>query len=109
MAWPEYAAYGRHHLPDGGMRLHGRQMGDLDGSGLADPSEVVAGDIDDHHMLGVILSRRLQVRAQFCVLVGGGATRSRALDRPRLGNTIRVEPHEALRACAGDLDVTEAQ
>ena len=50
----------------------------------ADPAQVVAQEIDDHHVLGPVLGAGQQLRAQPRILLGRAPARPRALDRPRL-------------------------
>ena len=50
---------------------------------LADPAEVVAQDVDDHHVLGLVLGAGEELAGQCPVLVPRPAPRARALDRVR--------------------------
>ena len=59
-------------MDEPGVRLHGAQGRDGDGADGADAAEVVAHQVDDHHVLRVIL----------LLEVGPGA--ARALDGTRL-------------------------
>ncbi len=63
---------------------------DLDGARPADGREVVADEVDDHDVLGVVLGEQ--------ALGGGG----RALDRAR-GEPVAAADEERLRRGAGDL------
>ena len=49
--------------------------------GTADAAEVVAEDVDDHHVLGAVLLRAKQLAGEGPVLVARPAARPRALDR----------------------------
>ncbi len=75
---------GRDHVPDPGVRLDARPAGG-DRAVLADPSEVVAHEVDDHHVLGRVLGRGAQ---------GAGRVRG-ALDRVALDGAA-PPPQEAL-------------
>ena len=65
----------------GGRPLEPAQARDADGAGPADPPEVVAQDVDDHHVLRAILGARQQLPRQRPVLGRVAPARARALDR----------------------------
>src|SRR6266540_3652675 len=89
-----------HHVGDEvtyGVLLDPVQRGHLDGPRLANASEVVAHQIDDHHVLGAVLHRARQ-------LGWVGVSRGCALDW-RGEYRAAVSPQEELRGEAGDLCV----
>src|SRR5690606_2618890 len=51
----------RHEMPDAGVRSSFRDRLDLDAAVEAYPSEIVAGEVEDHLILGPILVRFLKV------------------------------------------------
>ena len=59
-AGAERAADRGDQVPDPRVRLGAEQAGHGDAAGDADPAEVVAHQVDDHHVLGAILRRALQ-------------------------------------------------
>ena len=56
------------------------ELHDLDGARLADPAQVVAAEIDQHHVLGALLGVGQQLSLQDRVLGRSGAARLRAGD-----------------------------
>jgi len=64
-------SHGAHEVGEPRMRFDREEGRDVDGPELTHPPEVVAGEVDDHQVLGPVLLARPQ-----CVRVG-----SRALDR----------------------------
>ena len=75
---------------------------------LADPAEVVAAEVDQHHVLGALLGvveQRLRLGA---VLLLVGAARVGAGDRPRLG-AAAAHLDQRLGRGAGDLEVAELE
>ena len=74
--------------------------------GLADPPEVVAQDVHDHHVLGLVLAAGEELAGQRPVLVPRPAARAGALDRVR-GDAARPDrprgtaPGEADRRARG--------
>ena len=73
---------------DGGDDVHHVRVGldrherlDLDAAGLADAPEVVAAEVDEHHVLGALLRVLEQLARDALVLRGVGAARARAGDR----------------------------
>ncbi len=53
---------GRDHVLDAGELARRHQLGPAHRSGLADAREVVALEVDDHHVLGRVLLRRRGAR-----------------------------------------------
>src|SRR5690606_6555122 len=49
------AAYVAHDVVHVGVTLHHHQLVDLDAAGAADAAEVVALEVDQHHVLGALL------------------------------------------------------
>ena len=83
---------------DGGRPLEAAQPRDPDGAGLADATEVVAQDVDDHHVLGTVLGAGQQLAAR----APRSSARSRprgpgALDRVRGDEPVRIDREERLR------------
>ena len=66
------------------------------GPGLADPPEVVAQHVHDHHVLGLVLAAREELAGQRPVLVPCPAPRARALDRIRADAALTVHREERL-------------
>ena len=81
----------RCHTPACGRDLGER--GDADRAGPADAAEVVADEVDDHHVLGAVLLRRGQL--------GAAVRRARALDRRAAHGAARAG-EEQLRREARD-------
>ena len=81
---------------------------DADRAVLADAAEVVAAEVDQHHVLGALLrvvEQRLRLGA---ILLLDGAARIGAGDRPRLG-APPGDLHQRLGRGAGDLEVAELE
>ena len=66
---------------DGGRPLEAQQPRHADRARLADPAEVVAEHVDDHHVLGLVLRARQQLAGEGAVLLAGPAAGAGALDR----------------------------
>ena len=73
---------------DGGDQVHdvavpldAHEVDDLDGARHADPAEVVAGQVDEHHVLGALLRVGEQLLGERGVLLRRGAARPGAGDR----------------------------
>ena len=81
---------GRDEVDDAGERSLGHQLGPANRARPADPREVVALEVDDHHVLGGVLLRLAQARRPI--------RRPRALDRHR--------PEPARRAVRGRAPAT---
>ena len=62
------AGHGRDEVLDGGRPLEPAQARDADAPRPADPAEVVAQDVDDHHVLGAVLGARQQLARERPVL-----------------------------------------
>ena len=87
------------------LELHER--GYLDRGGIADLRQVVARQVDEHHVLGELLGIFQQLRSQAVVLSRVGAAGTRARDRVRPHATaLRLD--ERLRGGTHDLEVTTA-
>ncbi len=94
-----------HHVAVG-LDLH--QLVDRHAAVLADPPEVVAAEIDEHHVLGALLLVGQQLGGDPAVLLGRRAARARAGDR-RVRDVAPVDGQQRLGARAGDLEVAEVQ
>ena len=75
---------------------------------LADAAEVVAAEVDEHHVLGALLLVGQQLRGDRDVLLGVGAARARAGDRARR-DAAAGDGQQRLGAGAGDLEVAEVE
>ena len=75
---------------------------------LAHAAEVVAAEVDEHHVLGALLLVGEQVCGDRLVLVGVAAARARAGDRPRRGAPAG-HGDERLGRGADDLEVLEVE
>ena len=75
---------------------------------LADPAEVVAAEVDQHHVLGALLRVGEQRLGLAAVLLLVGAARIGAGDRPRLG-PAPGHLDQRLGRGAGDLEVAELE
>ena len=74
---------------------------------LADAADVVAAEIDEHHVLGALLLVALQLLGQPQVLFGVPAARPRAGDRMRL-DARAFDAHQHLRRRADDRHAAHA-
>ena len=73
----QFAADGGDEVDQARVLLDDAQVGDGHGAGGADPAEVVADQVHDHHVLGVVLLQEVRLGA------------SGALDRARLDDPAR--------------------
>ena len=96
-AGPKPARDRRHEMLHRGRSLEAEQPGNPDRSGLADPPEVVAQDVDDHHVLGLVLGAGQQLARQRPVLLTRPASRPGALDRVGRDHALRIDREERLR------------
>ena len=64
--------------------LDRHQLVDLDAAVLADAAEVVAAEVDEHHVLGALLRVGEQLARALQVLLGRAGARARARDRALL-------------------------
>ena len=94
-----------HHVRVG-LDRHERLDGD--GAVLADATQIVSPEIDEHHVLGALLLVLEQARGDHDVLLGVGAARARAGDRPR-GDGAAGDGQQRLGAGAGDLEVRKSR
>src|SRR6478609_7728683 len=90
-ALAQVPADGGDEVHEAGMRLDGTELVDGDGPRLADAGHVVAHEVDDHDVLGVVLGQHL---------LGG---RRGALDGPG-HETPTPTPEEELRRGADDVE-----
>ena len=91
------AGDGRDEVLDGRGSFQPAQPRDADRAGLADAAEVVAQDVDDHHVLGAVLGAGQQLAREPAILGAVAAARSRALDRVGGDQRRRVDREERLR------------
>ena len=73
-----------------------------------DATQVVAREIDEHDVLGVLLRIGEQLVLERDVVLGRRAARPRAGDRPQARRAAR-EPHERLGRRARDAQVAELE
>ena len=85
------------HLVDGRIGLDAEQLRHLQRADLADQRDVVAQQIDDHPVLGLVLLVVAQERLQPLILGLGRAARRRALHRMRLDHALGVDLEEEFR------------
>jgi hypothetical protein len=71
-------AHDVHHVA---VALHGKGFGHLHAAGLGDAADVVARQVDQHHMLGTLLGVVDQFDLGGLVQLGRGAARARARQR----------------------------
>ena len=94
-----------HHVAVG-LDLH--QLVHLDAAVLAHPAEVVAPEVDHHHVLGALLLVGQQLRGDPPVLLGRRAARARAGDRLRQ-HVPPADGQQRLGAGSRDLEVAEVE
>ena len=81
---------------------------DVNAAVLAHPAEVVAAEVDEHHVLGALLLVGEQFLGDPAVLLGCCSARTGAGDRPRR-DVAPADGEQRLRARAGDLEVAEVE
>ena len=96
-ARPQLAGDHRGEVVDLGVALQAHQLWHLDRAALADAAEVVAQEIDDHHVLGAVLAAADQLRRLIGVLLGIDHPRPRAFNRTRLDSAAWADLQEAFR------------
>jgi hypothetical protein len=94
---------------DGLVSLDRHHLRHRDAADLADGAEVVAQEVDDHQVLGPVLLIGGEGGGEGGVLLGGGATAARALDRSGFGLTVAADVEEALGRGAEDGEVAEPE
>src|SRR5215213_1227757 len=94
-----------HHV---GVPLDPHELVHPDGPGAADPAEVVAGQVDQHHVLGPLLLVRLELGLQGEVGLRVGAAGTGAGDGSH-GGPAALDGDQDLRRRAGDGDPGQAQ
>ena len=90
----EDPGHGRDEVLDRGRSLEAAEARDANGARPADPSEVVAQDVDDHHVLGAVLGAGQQLARERPVRGGVAPARAGALDRIGLDDAVRVDREE---------------
>ena len=86
----------RHQMVHAGMRLEREQLPRGHRAVARHAAEVVAREVDDHHVLGHVLRAGAQRERQAAVLGRIRVARARALDRTRL-DAVATAAQEALR------------
>ena len=89
----------RHQLVHLGVALDGEQARDPHAAESGDAAEVVAHEVDDHQVLGLLLVAGLELGPQIDVLDDRATARTGALDRLRDDVAGRRRP---CRNCSGD-------
>ncbi len=95
-------------MHDVAVALDRHQLRDLDRAVVADAAEVVASEVDEHHVLGRLLLVRAQLLAEQRVLDVGRAARARPRDRAVVDAPARAA-HEHLGRGAEDRRLPELQ
>jgi hypothetical protein len=96
-----------HHVA---VALDREGLGDLDRAGLGDAADVVARQVDQHHMLGALLGVVDQFGLDRLVALRRGAARPRAgqrADRDLLAHVGPLLAHQDLRAGAHHMEIAE--
>ena len=88
--------------------LDHHQLVDADRAVLADAAEVVAAEVDQHHVLGPLLGVVDEALGEAAVLLLVAAARVGAGDRPRL-DPAAADLDQRLGRGAGDLEVAELE
>ncbi|OIQ65294.1 hypothetical protein GALL_531490 [mine drainage metagenome] len=83
-------AHRRRHLPHGGQGMQLEQRGHLDAAGLRDARQIVAQQVNDHHVFSALLGGPGHGAGQFSVLQRAAAARCRAFHRA--GQDMAVFP-----------------
>ena len=91
-----------------GVALDGHERREPDGSVLGHPSHVVPAEIDQHQVLGALLWIGRQLIGEDQVLLGGGAARPGARDRPQRHLPL-LDPNQDLGRAADDPDLVAVQ
>ncbi len=81
-------------------------VGDLDGAGLRDAADVVAAEVDQHHVLGELLGVGEQLVGERRVGLARGAARAGAGDRAQR-HRLAFLAHQDLGRGADDVEVVE--
>ena len=68
-----------HHVA---VALERHQLVDVDGAEAGHPTDVVAGEVDEHHVLGALLGMFHELGGEAPVVLVGAAALARAGDRP---------------------------
>ncbi len=90
-----------HQVHDVGVALHLHELGDPDAAGGAHPAEVVASEVDEHEVLGLLLLAPPQLRLELDVALRGGPAAAGAGDRVVL-DVAPGDPDEHLGRGADD-------
>ncbi len=90
-------------MEDVAVALDLHVLADGDRARPRDPPEVVAPEIDQHHVLGALLRVGLQLLGEQGVLLGVDAARPRAGDRVG-GQPVALDLEQELRRRADDLE-----
>jgi len=80
-----------------GVALQTHQLRHRDRARFTHPPQVVAQQIDDHHVLGAVLGIADEIGGGGGIKIRVGAARPGALDRPRLHQALGAEQQKTLR------------
>src|SRR5262249_18888963 len=103
------AAHLRDEVVNVAEGFHLAHLRHANGTVLAYLPDVVAEQIDDHHVLGPVLRAVRQIADERGIFFRRTSARSRTLDRPRFYLAVRVHTQEAFRRRAQDLKVAEVE
>ncbi len=91
-----------HHLVHGGETLDTEELRHVERADLGDQGDVVAQEVDDHPVLGLVLRVVGEEMLQLLVLLGRLAARRRTLHRVRLDPALAVDLEEQFRRARQD-------
>ena len=92
-----------------GVSFHLHHLRNMDAAGEANAGEIVAREVDDHEILGAVLSASGKRRAKRGVLFGGTAAADGSFDRAGFDVSRIVDVQEALGRGARDINVAKMQ
>ena len=84
---------------DAGVAFEMDQLRNIDAPRYADPAEVIAQQVDDHHVFGTVFFAANQFSGLIGIPFWIGISRACSLNGPCLNSTIREHFHEAFRRC----------
>jgi len=108
LAGGERAFDGRDEVLDELVGFEAAKLGDADAVGLADAGEIVAEEIDDHHVFGAVFFALEEIVAGEEVGLGPGGAAAGAFDGAGFDLAI-LHANKSLRGGADDLTVAEVE
>ena len=102
----QLAAHIGNDVMDVRIRLDGHELIDLHGARFADPPQVVALQVDQHHVLGALLGMSVQLASEIDVGIGSLSSRTRARNGARRHHAV-AHRDQALGRRADDGDAIE--